>query len=305
MAPKLSIIVPIYNSEKSLYSCIDSIREQAFQNWELILIDDGSTDNSGKICHAYAAKDNRIHVFSKENGGASSARNVGVGNARGEWITFIDSDDTIEQDYLKILEYTKPDLLIQRWRFADETETREPLIDGIYDEQSFNNFMEENVHKDIMRMVASKFLKREVIEKHSIRFNNEIKLGEDTLFMLEYYSHINSLAVSNSSYYIYYRTYNWSSAKYKLDYNEFRLFFQEFYKVYTSLPFKSYKLYQFLLRFFRGKLKNKDSLKSILFVKSLPEFLRIEKTFNTHMNFKQLGKRYLRLILSFFNRFIK
>ena len=89
----ISIIVPIYNAGKTLHRRIDSILSQTYTSWELLLIDDGSTDTSGPICDEYAARDARVRVFHKENGGVSSARNVGLDNARGEWITFVDADD--------------------------------------------------------------------------------------------------------------------------------------------------------------------------------------------------------------------
>ena len=99
--PKISVIVPVYNTEKYLNRCIDSILAQTFTDFELLLIDDGSTDCSGKICDEYAAKDSRVRVFHKENGGVSSARNMGLDNAQGEWITFVDSDDWVHEDFLK------------------------------------------------------------------------------------------------------------------------------------------------------------------------------------------------------------
>ena len=86
--PVISVIVPVYNVEKYLGQCIDSILKQSFQNFELLLIDDGSPDESGKICDEYAAKDGRVRVFHKENGGVSSARNVGLDNAAGQWVAF-------------------------------------------------------------------------------------------------------------------------------------------------------------------------------------------------------------------------
>lgn len=92
----ISIIVPVYNTEKYLDKCIQSVLAQTYTNWELLLIDDGSTDSSGIICDKYAAEDNRIRVFHKENGGVSSARNLGLDNAKGEWISFVDADDWIE-----------------------------------------------------------------------------------------------------------------------------------------------------------------------------------------------------------------
>ena len=91
----ISIIVPVYNTEKYLHRCIDSVLAQTYQDFELLLIDDGSKDSSGAICDEYAAQDTRVRVFHKENGGVSSARNVGLDLAQGEWVTFVDSDDYI------------------------------------------------------------------------------------------------------------------------------------------------------------------------------------------------------------------
>ena len=98
--PKVSIIVPVYKVEKYLRKCIDSIINQTLKDIEIILVDDGSPDNCGKICDEYAAKDTRIKVIHKENGGLSSARNAGMEVAEGEYIGFVDSDDWIETDYV-------------------------------------------------------------------------------------------------------------------------------------------------------------------------------------------------------------
>ena len=99
--PLISIIIPIYNAEDTLNRCICSILNQTFYDWELLLIDDGSTDLSGELCDEYASKDQRIKVFHKKNGGVSSARNVGLDYAKGEWITFCDSDDFVCPNWLK------------------------------------------------------------------------------------------------------------------------------------------------------------------------------------------------------------
>ena len=100
---KVSAIVPVYNVEKYIYRCVDSILNQTFSDFELILVDDGSPDNCPQICDEYAKKDSRIKVIHKENGGLSSARNAGLDIASGEWISFIDSDDWIHKDYLLYL----------------------------------------------------------------------------------------------------------------------------------------------------------------------------------------------------------
>lgn len=100
---KISTIVPVYNVEKYLTKCIDSIINQTYKDLEIILVDDGSTDNSGQICDQYAKKDNRIKVIHKENGGLSDARNVGIKNSTGEYLSFIDSDDYIDKDMIECL----------------------------------------------------------------------------------------------------------------------------------------------------------------------------------------------------------
>lgn len=98
--PKVSVIVPIYNAEEYLLECIDSILQQTFCDFELILVDDGSPDSSGSICDEYAQKDNRIQVIHQSNGGVTSARAAGVSASQAEWITFVDADDTLPSDAL-------------------------------------------------------------------------------------------------------------------------------------------------------------------------------------------------------------
>ena len=114
---KFSIIVPVYNVEQYLKDCIESILKQSFENYEILLIDDGSTDRSGLICDEYVSSDSKITAFHKENGGLSDARNYGIKRAQGEYLVFIDSDDYIEPDALdkfnkQLEELNNPDVLI-------------------------------------------------------------------------------------------------------------------------------------------------------------------------------------------------
>lgn len=101
--PLISVIIPVYNIEKYLERCVDSVCNQTYQNIEVLLVDDGSTDSSGKLCEQLAQKDDRIKVFHKENGGSSSARNLGLSNAKGEYVGFVDSDDYISEDMYELL----------------------------------------------------------------------------------------------------------------------------------------------------------------------------------------------------------
>ena len=101
--PLISIIIPVYNAEKYLKKCLDSVINQTYKNLEIILVDDGSTDKSPEICDKYAEKDSRIIVLHKENGGVSSSRNAGLDIFKGEYLSFVDSDDYVEPDYIEYL----------------------------------------------------------------------------------------------------------------------------------------------------------------------------------------------------------
>lgn len=120
-SPLISVIIPVYNVEKYLHRCLDSVIEQTYKNLEVILIDDGSTDHSGEICDDYAAKDVRIHVIHQENQGVSAARNKGLDTAKGEYIAFVDSDDYILPEmYAKMLECiieNNVDFCVCQWQY--------------------------------------------------------------------------------------------------------------------------------------------------------------------------------------------
>lgn len=98
--PKISVIIPVYNAEKYLRKCIESVLNQTFGDFELLLVDDGSPDHSGEICDEYAQKDSRVHVFHKPNGGTANARNYGLDHSQGDYVAFIDNDDYVEPTYL-------------------------------------------------------------------------------------------------------------------------------------------------------------------------------------------------------------
>ena len=148
----ISVIVPVYNVELYLKRCVDSILEQTYKNLEIILVDDGSTDNSGVICNTYAQVDNRIKVIHKKNGGLSDARNKGLDIANGKYVSFIDSDDWIEKsmylDCISSLERYKANIIIcRRYRAYDdkrkniEEYKRYPLNCLMSTEDALSNFM--------------------------------------------------------------------------------------------------------------------------------------------------------------------
>lgn len=206
MTPAISVIVPVYNAEKYLRRCVDSILGQTFTNFELLLINDGSTDSSGTICDEYAACDQRVRVFHKPNAGVSSARNLGLDKARGEWITFIDSDDYIDEEFISNLSSQKEcDLAIGDFRIFESDSN----FDQCHIQQGRYNYKE--IGKILINYIApnfttpwAKLFKKSIIKKLGLRFDLELIKGEDTIFMFQYLHGVSSLvSVGGNSFYNY------------------------------------------------------------------------------------------------------
>ena len=232
--PRVSIIVPVYKAEAYLHRCIDSIIVQTFTNWELLLVDDGSPDRSGVICDEYAGKDERIKVFHKENGGVSSARNLGIDKAVGDWLCFIDSDDTIQPTYLDDFELDKikSDIYIQGYVKIKKGK--------VVDKRSFANcketdflailaYSEENY---IINSPWIKLYKRSIVVDNDIRFDINTSYGEDHLFTLSYILFANSAHYSMGTGYIYRVSEGESLTQRIVPYNEI---------TYYSLQAKKYQ----------------------------------------------------------------
>lgn len=186
----ISVIVPIYNIEKWLQRCIDSILAQTYRDFELLLIDDGSTDSSGAICDEYAEKDSRVRIVHKPNGGVSSARNLGLDKARGEWIAFCDADDYVSPHYLKNL-YEAADTenvdLVFNYAVVD--------CNGKAEKESYpekdltlNEISVLFLHNDLIWHTStwSKLFKSSIIKDCNIQYIEEVHIGEDALFLFTY-----------------------------------------------------------------------------------------------------------------------
>ena len=217
--PTISIIVPVYNTEQYLSRCIDSVLNQSFTNFELLLIDDGSTDNSSAICDAYTEKDDRIRVFHKENGGASSARNLGLDNAQGEWVVFVDSDDAVGDLYLEHLMSDDSDLVIIGLRlFSEGFEHKEVPCAAKYvsmKEMSMNwNLPEMNY---LYCYPIAKRYRRDIITENSIRFDEDLFYQEDLYFVLSYMLHIDGFAELPYADYQYWITETYRAGKFKMN----------------------------------------------------------------------------------------
>ena len=204
--PKISIIVPVYKVEKYLNRCLDSIVAQTFSDWECILIDDGSPDNSGKICDEYAKKDDRFVVIHQKNSGVSVARNIGLNNACGEWIGFVDSDDWIEKDtYETALKYA-------REKKADVVEWGMFLSN---DDNDFENLTHtegtielNKMHAVLLHGPCNKLIKRQIVVDNAITFPVGISLAEDMNFVIKVFFYSQKSYGIPKSLYHYYRNDN-------------------------------------------------------------------------------------------------
>lgn len=205
----VSIIVPVYKAEKRISQCIESVLSQTYSDFELILVDDGSPDESGAICDLYAWNDDRIRVIHKKNGGASDARNHGLKQAVGEYITFLDSDDTWNVDFLTnaVNKIGQNDLYISGITMVGGKDDCE-FVPKVPNEMTVQELY-ESIFFDIPQICVSgpccKLFKRSIIVDKKIVFNLTLRCGEDTDFNLSYMQFVKSVYVDNKSYYNYYR----------------------------------------------------------------------------------------------------
>lgn len=203
--PQISIIVPVYNAEKYLAECIDSILGQSFADFELLLVNDGSTDSSPAICHRYALQDKRIKVLEKSNGGVSSARNLGLANATGTWIAFIDNDDWIDPSYLgNLLNKAiadKAEVAFCDFYFANPDGSKKIYNAYSWEKQGLqglNDYMET-----VWTVVWAGLFKRSLISDHNLKFPVGITFFEDFYFISRLYYYANKVAKINLPLYYY------------------------------------------------------------------------------------------------------
>lgn len=250
----LSIIVPVYNCEKYLEECIDSIIRQTYKNMEIILVDDGSTDSSGEICDQYIHRDARIKVIHKENGGQQDARSAGIAISQGVFIGFVDSDDWIEADMYENLYKSvgQADLITSGlWQY-DKNGAAQKIVDaleaGIYDGQSkffCNNLIvymgqiESGMLGGIVNSISNKLFKASIVKKIYPQVNVNIKSGEDLLFTIVYALMCKQIIVTHECYYHY--RYNSVSMSYRknLDYlSEMNIFYRVLDKALVGHAFE-------------------------------------------------------------------
>lgn len=207
---KVSIIVPIYNVEKYLDCCLKSIMMQTYKNLEIILVNDGSIDNSLKICYKYKKIDDRIIVINNKNCGVSCSRNKGIDISTGKYIVFVDSDDTIDKNYIfELVNANKEDfydIVITNFKNVFIKNDRKEIKYNIIDVNLLSGkFFDDYYYiKSAIGTSWGKLFKRNIIEKNNIRFPVEISLGEDYVFNMQYYKFVKQYNYINKYLYNYF-----------------------------------------------------------------------------------------------------
>lgn len=215
---EISILMPVYNGEDYINKSVERIINQTFTDWELVIVNDGSTDNTKNICKELEEKDNRIKFINKENTGVSDTRNIALKNASGKYISFVDADDDIDEKYLEILINTlkENNADISICGFIERKISNSYKEDGI---KSYfpNDVVNIDEMKDLimdfgnsglLNPLWNKLYKHSIIKDNNIKFNESMKTGEDFIFNLKYLSHIKKLSFTKENLYYYIRRNN-------------------------------------------------------------------------------------------------
>lgn len=257
----ISVIVPVYNAESTIRRCVNSIIDQVYRNWELILVDDGSTDSSLAICKQYAENHDSIHVIHKQNGGVSSARNIGMESAIGQWIIFVDADDYLDGDYFSVVENSQCDLIIQQTYFYSlngELSHFQPIPPEIINgTDNLQSFFSKYLSYHVFLAPWGKIFRKKLIS--NLRFVEKQIVGEDTVFNQQAIANIKSIEISEKGHYCYYDV--GSHNKYELVVLEAISYISRVYSAYKNHGYKNDSYLALELNFFTYVCR-KDALRN-------------------------------------------
>lgn len=211
MTPQISVIIPVYRAEQYLASCIESVLAQQACTFEILLINDGSPDGSLEICRQYALRDERIRVFDKPNGGVSSARNMGLDNALGEWVLFLDADDWLTPDAFSTLVPYMADYEVIRFAIKDLFADGGIRLRRLTPATDRNQALSQVLGHNTIIGVGGTAYRRSLIERTGVRFSTELSYGEDWLVLATLLYHSSSVKTLHDAYLYLYNRYNEAS----------------------------------------------------------------------------------------------
>lgn len=249
---KVSFIVPIYNKEKCLENCVDSLLAQNYSSYEIILVNDGSTDKSKEICNHYAENSDKVKVIHQANAGVSCARNAGIEKAEGEYIIFVDSDDWMEPDAVSTLmgQTTIADLTFfgSIFHYPDRIALSYIPEDSYY--KSFSelqkgliNLLKNPKHPDYVGYTWNKMFKNDIIRQYKLRFIEKLSIREDEAFTFAYATHCNTLATLSNLLYHYQYSPNgltWGDKKNAEEYTKLADAYMQTVKAFTKPELKKH-----------------------------------------------------------------
>ena len=323
----ISIVIPVYNVKDYLATCLESVAAQTCSDFECLLVDDGSTDGSGAVCDAWAARDARFRVIHQRNQGVSAARNAGLAQARGSYLTFIDSDDWVDTGYLQALheaiEAAGSELVVGGLtrEYADgSTETIQPHTAATIALQpaSVADFVALN-DKNLLYSPCLKLYKKEVIEALHLRFNETYSYGEDLLFNYQYLYKVKTIACVQQAGY-HYRIFQQGSLsstfrkdQFAVDYQQWqvlRAFYQqkelwnECSRVYLYRRLWGI-VYDGLFRTAGNRPPSYAAIRSLLRIPEIPELKAYSAVFSCAAWIKQLIVRRQALMFYLILKFLK
>lgn len=296
----ISFIVPVYNAERYIRKCLNSILEQTYKNFEVILINDGSRDNSLSILEQYRNIDCRVKVINQSNGGPSKARNCGLDNSRGKYIAFIDADDYVDNDFLKYMISQNDDFDVSICNYIEINSTGKHKVNifNFLDEdiQAINIEVINEILSGTGGLVWGKLFKSSIIRENNIRFNENYKMCEDLLFVTEYICKATNVNKINKSLYIHNKcNENSITANYKSEMFFYQLEIQKeikdmvehLNKIGDADKVLNRRLKDILMYSIYKETKNKKSI--LLKLKTIKDFISCEDIRKEKMNFEKGG----------------
>ena len=228
----ISVIIPAYNAAGTIRRCIQSVLEQTYTEWEMIIVDDGSKDDTLGICQSY--DDSRIRVLHKENGGVSYARNMGLNFAQGDYIAFIDSDDFIETDYLQHLSHgLGADIVITGFYYGAVPEAS-CFKFQLSDKQKVSQELSKLINADQLCFPWERLFKRSILEQYQIRFDEQMRFAEDNVFNWEFLCHAESIYI-DSTQKDYHKSADEGESGYNLSFEEMEYIDSRLFKLTNKL----------------------------------------------------------------------
>lgn len=285
--PQVTVIVPAYNAAGTIRACIDSILSQKFADFELIIIDDGSTDGTFEICNRYSYEDPRVMVFFQPNQGVSAARNNALDRATGDWVAFCDADDTADPEWLsRLVEHTESaDLLISGYKTVISTEEGTPKIRyaGIVEDDVYTDKIQvisELVKKKLFSNVWNKLFKLDIINENNLRFDPLLHVFEDELFVLSYLKYVELVIVTSDYSYCYNLPVNYQKKYRDIKIEQFNKIIDKIYEIVGEDPNKRVRLaevlywYSVALQHFVRHHSYEESVEYIKYFRSLARKFR-------------------------------